>query len=151
MANVKVVETHWFPEKNLIITQLSGDIETNDIIMWEETLKVALNQIEDKGTFKIIVNTIGFNPTDIQTQQKYRSVTPSILAAYGWKAGYADLFEEDANMHVSTTRGIKCVAAAHVHHDANKMDMYDKNFGTVREQFFHDQDHARLWIELLTG
>ncbi len=146
MANEKFVESKWFPEKRLIVTQLSGDIETRDITQWERTLNEALNQIEDKQTFKIIINSLGLNPGDIQTHQKYRSVVPTILAAYGWKVGYVNLFEEAADMKFSTTRGIRCVAAAHVHHDAGKMGMYDTSFGNAKERYFNDLISARNWI-----
>jgi hypothetical protein len=148
MKETKITETNWFPEKRLLVTHISGNIEKTDIEQWEKSFKDALNKIEDNTTFKIFVNLHGFKAVDIDAHKRFRGVVPLMLANYGWKVGYVNLFEEEAKtMIYKTTRGIKCVGAAHSHQDETKMNLYETKFGSVREHFFLDPTQARQWIE----
>ena len=148
MVKTKNTETNWFPEKRLLVTHISGDIEKSDIEAWENALKHTLNQLEDNSTFKIFVNMHGFKAVDIEAHKRFRGVVPLTLADYGWKVGYVDLFEEEAKtMTYRSTRGITCIGAAHSHQDETKMNLYETRFGSDREHFFPDPVQARQWIE----
>lgn len=150
MVTTKITETNWYPEKRLVITHISGDIEKDDIEQWEKSFKNTLDQIEDNITFKIFINMYGFKAVNIDTHKRFRAVIPLTLADYGWKVGYVDLFEEEAEaMTYKNTRGIKCVGAAHSHQDETKMDLYKTRFSSDREHFFLDPTQARQWIENL--
>ena len=150
MVATKIAETNWYPEKRLIVTHISGDIEKVDIEQWEKSFKNTLDQIEENTTFKIFVNMYGFNAVNIDAHKRFRGVVPLTLADYGWKVGYVDLFEEDAKtMTYKNTRGIKCLGAAHSHQDTTKMDMYETRFSSDKEHFFPDPIQARQWIENL--
>ena len=150
MVMTKITETNWYPEKRLVVTHISGDIEKDDIEQWEKSFKKALDQIEDETTFKIFVNMYGFKAVNIDTHKRFRTVIPLALADYGWKVGYVDLFEEEAKtMTYKNTRGIKCVGAAHSHQEKTKMDLYETRFSSDREHFFLDPIQARQWIENL--
>ncbi|GAB3175237.1 hypothetical protein [Telluribacter humicola] len=138
--------TDWYPEQKLIVTQLSGDVDQADIEQWEQSLHQALAQVEDGGTFKILVNLWGFKAVDFPTHKKYREIIPLTLANYGWKVGYVDLFEEAAAMTFTTERGIRCTGAAHAHQDATKIEKYESLFGRDNERFFTDPKLAEEWI-----
>ena len=149
MNHRKITETAWYPEEKLIITYLSGEIDFIDIKRWEASLKTAFEQIEDNSIFKILVNLHGFKATDIEAHKHYRSIIPLMLADYGWKIGYVDLFDEAENMVFKNTRGIRCVGAAHVHQDKTKIEKYETNFGRKNERFFTDPVEANEWIRAL--
>ena len=150
MLSTKITETSWHPEKRLIVTHISGDIEKDDIEHWERSFRNALEQIEDNSTFKIFINMYGFKAVNIDAHKRFRAVIPLTLADYGWKVGYLGLFEEEAKtMTYKNTRGIKCVGAAHSHQDETKMDLYETRFSSDREHFFTDPIQARQWIETL--
>ena len=148
MERTKITETKWHPEERLVISQLSGELEIADIEKWEDSLKTTLDRIEGNTTFRIFLNMYGFAAVDIAAHKRFRSVVPTILADYGWKVGYVDLFEEEAKaMKYSRTRGIRCIAAAHSHHDGTKMDLYEAKCSSPSERFFVDPLEARKWIE----
>jgi hypothetical protein len=150
MTAMKMTQTNWFPEKRLVITNISGDLEKTDIEQWEKSFKETLDNIEDNSTFKIFINMYGFKAINLDAHKRFRAVIPSTLADYGWKVGYVDLFEEEAKtMTFKNTRGIKCVGAAHAHQDETKMDLYETKFSSEREHFFIDPINARQWIENL--
>ncbi len=150
MAEIKIIVTRWYPEKQLLVTQMSGDMEEKDIERWENSLRNTLGLIENNSVFKVFVNTNGFNAINLDVQKKYRSVIPRTLAAYDWRVGYIELLEDEAEkMIYGNTRGIKCGGAAHCHHDETKMTIYQDHFGTERERYFADPDLASQWIENL--
>lgn len=148
MTPPKITETNWYPEKRLVVTHISGDLEEMDIERWEASFKEALDKIEDGSTFKILVDMHGFRAADIDAHKRFRAVVPRTLADYGWKVGYVNLFEKDAaSMTITNKRGIRCVGAAHSHHDETKMDLYEARFSSAKEHFFPDPGQARQWIE----
>lgn len=147
MNTSKITETSWEADKKLIITHISGDIEKPDIEKWEKSFQAVLENIPDGDSFKILVNMHGFKAVDLDAHKRFRGIVPMALAAYGWKVGYVDLFEEEAKtMAYTNTRGIRCVGAAHVHQDETKMHLYQTRFSRDNEQFFTEPDRAREWI-----
>ena len=150
MVTTKITETNWYPEKRLVVTHISGDIEKEDVEQWEKSFKNILDQIEDNTTFKVFVNMYGFKAVNIDAHKRFRGVVPLTLADYGWKVGYVDLFEEEVKtITYKNTRGVKCVGAVHSHQDETKMDLYETRFSSDREHFFPDPIQARQWIENL--
>ncbi|MET6998107.1 hypothetical protein [Chitinophaga defluvii] len=150
MATKKITATNYYPDKKLVVTHISGDLEKTDIEQWEKSFKDTLKQLPDNTTFKIFVNMYGFKAVNIDTHKRFRGIVPLTLADYGWKVGYLGLFEEEAKtMTYKNTRGIKCVGAAHSHQDETKMDLYETKFSSDNEHFFPDPTQARQWIENL--
>ncbi|PJZ31583.1 hypothetical protein [Leptospira kmetyi] len=147
METVKITKTEWFPEQKLISTRIGGKVETEDIEIWEKSLMDSLAKIEDNGTFKIFVNLHGFEAADLNAHKRFRTIIPRTLSDYGWKVGYVDLFEESKQMSFQNRRGIRCVAAVHVHQDATKIDSYEEKFGKENEHFYTDPARASEWIE----
>lgn len=150
MVNTIITHSEFFPDKKLLITHISGDVDETDIQQWEKTLLNALDKIPQHSIFKIFVNLYGFNAMDIATHKRFRTIIPLTLAGYGWKTGYVDLFEDEAkNLQFHFTRGIQCVAAAHAHHDKIKMNLYESKFGKETEHFFNDPELALKWMETI--
>ena len=146
----KVTITNWYPERKLIVTHISGEVDEADIERWETSLLDALEHLEEGGTFKILVNLHGFKAVNLNAHKRFRAIIPLTLAQYGWKAGYVDLFEEEARTIVYTNnRGITCIGAAHCHHDATKMELYETGYSSRNEHFFTDPREAQNWIESL--
>lgn len=148
MKSTKTIASSWDPNKHLLTTQLSGEVDQADIAYWEQSLHDALGQIDDDSFFKIFINIHGFKAIDLEAHKRFRAIIPLTLAQYGWKVGYVDLFEEEAR-HISYThtRGIQCVAAAHAHQDASKIERYEAEFSREAEHFFTNASEARAWIE----
>ena len=147
---MKSVTTEWFPEYSLIVTRLNGNINELDVDAWEQSLKKALSQIPDNSTFKILIDLHGFEAANIAVHKKFRIIIPLTLAEFGWKVGYVDLFEEGRTLKIATCRGIKCLYAAHVHHDATKIEKYEQSFGRANEHFFTDSQKAEAWINTVS-
>jgi len=150
MTQSKVIQTQWYPEKQLVVTQISGDVDQSDIEQWESSLQSALGQLKEGEAFKIFVNLYGFKAVDLPAHKRFRNIVPLTLAQYGWKVGYVDLFEDEAQtLRYSNTRGIQCTGAAHCHDDRTKMERYESNYSRDREHFFTDPEQALRWIESL--
>lgn len=133
-------------QKQLLVTTLSGRVNGNDVTKWELTLADALKKIPDHGQFKILVNLHGFEAENIQIHKRYRTILPLLLAGYGYRIGYLDMFPK-ASVKLTNTRGIRCVAMANVHHDADKMNDYQRRFSNLHEQYFSDPEDAWNWIK----
>ncbi|SKB70890.1 hypothetical protein [Dyadobacter psychrophilus] len=147
MSEVKTIGSEWFADEKLIITQISGDIEKEDVARWEQTLHAALNQIPDSGAFKIFINLHGFKAVDLDAHKQFRSIIPLTLANYGWKVGYLDMFPEEAEkLVISKNRNVQCIAAVHCHQDITKIEKYESLYSSDNEHFFTDVEAADAWI-----
>jgi hypothetical protein len=146
----KITKSAWYPEKKLLVTHLSGDVDKSDIILWEKSLKRSLEEIEPNNTFKIFINLHGFKAINIDAHKRFRSIVPSMLAQYGWKVGYLEIFKDETrNLALTHTRGIRCTGAAHCHQDEGKIELYESRYSRDNEHFFTDPAKANEWIEEL--
>lgn len=147
MEITKTIGSTWQPALQLVETTISGDVNIDDIQEWEQSLQETLDQIPDGATFKIFVNLHGFKAVNLDAHKRFRTIIPLTLASYGWRVGYLGLFEQEAERITYTfNRGIRCLAAAHSHHDASKMSLYRDRFAHERENYFTDPTEAREWI-----
>lgn len=147
MPGKTIISSDWYADEQLIITQISGDIDKQDVIHWEQTLHAALDRVGDSGLFKIFINLHGFNAVNLDVHKHFRNIVPLTLACYGWKVGYVAMFPDEAEKIVITrNRNIQCVAAAHCHQDATKMEKYELLFSSNNEHFFTDVAVANAWI-----
>lgn len=142
----KITNTTWDPATQLISTQISGNVDTEDVERWEQSLFEALDQITANSTFKILVNLHGFKASNIEVHKRFRNIVPLTLSKYGWRVGYLDLFEEAADLPISTTRGVRCRAAVHVHQDETKINLYENSYSRDNEHYFTDPAVAEKWI-----
>ena len=142
----KITHTSWEPENQLISTHISGQVDLEDVERWEQSLFKALDQVADNGIFKIFVNLHGFKANNFEVHKRFRNIVPLTLSKYGWRVGYLDLFEEAANLPLSTTRGVRCTAAVHVHQDETKINLYESTYSRDNEHYFTDPQVAEQWI-----
>lgn len=145
---MKFTESKYMPEEKLLVTRLGGDVDLEDIKRWEASLNKAIDQIQPGTSFKAFINLHGFKAVNIEAHKAMRNVIPLTLAKFNFKAGYVDLFE-DAALLFSTTNGIQCVAAVHVHNDEEKIKLYKERFDKEDERFFTDPDDGEKWIKSL--
>jgi len=141
-------ESTWDAARRLLVTRLQGTVGTDDVRRWIDGLHRELDRIADDTRFNIIVDLHGYEPGDLGAHKEMRTVVPLTLTRYGFRTAFFDLFDP-VDVPLERTRGITCVAAAHVHHDADKMDEYNHRIGRPNERFFTDYRAAEAWIEAL--
>lgn len=143
------VTTEWYAHEQLLITRLQGKITGNDVRRWQDSLQAVIETIPDNTKFKILVDLYGFEAENTEVHKEYRSIIPLLLADYGYRIGYLDMFPE-ATIELKSKRGIQCVAMANVHHNADKMLDYETRFSKLHEHYFTDPDAALQWIKSVT-
>jgi hypothetical protein len=138
-------DIRWNPADRVLISRLSGIVRMVDVERWKADLGVAVGAIRDGKTFGLLSDLSGYEPADLEAHKAMRTVIPLLLAEHGFRTGLVALVgaEEPA---VTTTRGITCVAVAHVHHDAGKMALYEEQVGGATERFFTDSAAALVWV-----
>jgi hypothetical protein len=146
---MKTIETTWHPENRLLITRLQGKVDSADVARWKDSLDVALARIENNTGFKILVDMRHYEYASLDAHKTMRVIIPLTLAQYGFRTGLLDLVEA-GELALHHTRGISCSAVAHVHHDEEKMSLYQSRVGAVNEGFFNDAGQAESWIRGLT-
>lgn len=145
-VNTIITQTIWYPEYQLLETTLSGEVDEQNIRTWEQSLHSEMAHIPDGSVFKILINLYGFKATNLHAHKRYREIIPLLLADYGWKVGYVDLFEESKQMKFQNKRNIQCIAAVHVHQDQEKIVKYETNFSRPNEHYMTDPQKAKAWI-----
>lgn len=140
--------TIYLKDKKLIITELSGDLDMEDVEQWHQSLKDVIGSLEPGTVFKILVDLHGFKAQSFEVHKKFRVIVPLILAGCGWYTGYLRMFPE-TEITIRSTGNIYCLAAAHVHQDETKIRNYAENYSMINEGFFTDPVEAREWIEAI--
>ena len=142
---MKKKQTTYLPDEHLVVTELSGYLDSADVDEWHESLKTTLNKLHPSTKFKILVDLYGFKARDFEVHKKFREVIPVTLAAHGWYVGYLRMFPE-ANVTLYSTNNVYCIAAAHVHQVETKIKNYADNYSMHNERFFTEAEAARSWI-----
>lgn len=135
----------WDAQHRLLITRLTGDVSVEDVARWQAGLYQTLDQIEENSRFLLLSDLTDYAPHDMAAHKAMRTVVPLLLAAYGMRPALLDLFPE-AEIAVTLTRGIRCCAHAHVHHNADKMAGYERTLARPNQRFFDDVASARRWL-----
>jgi len=143
-----ITEATWDPASRILVSRLGGTVTEADVRRWEGALAAALGEIEDGGVFRFVSDLRGYEAADMDAHKAMRTVVPLLLAAHGFRTALLDLFE-GADLPLTTTRGIRCLAVACVHHDAGKMGEYERRLGRPTERFFTDRAEADAWLASL--
>jgi hypothetical protein len=141
----RIVFSHYYPEQKLLVTRLSGLLNSSDINAWKDSLYKASEAMPDNSSFKILVDLHGFKAENFEVHKEYRTIMPLFLAEFGYRIGYLDMFPE-ASVELKNNRGIRCVAMANVHQDESKMKDYQEKFSKAFEQYFTDSRAGTQWI-----
>ncbi len=144
-----ITASTWDARRKLLVTRLGGDVDLDDVRRWKDALARELDRIDDQTAFKMIVDLRGYEVRDLAAHKEMRTVIPLTLADYGFRTALLDVFDP-VDLPLRQVRGITCIAVAHVHHDADKMTLYDDRLGRENERFFTDYARADAWIEAIT-
>ena len=142
----KITEATYYPDQKIVELRLSGLLNAADIENWKNEIEKTMSQVPDNSTFKMLVNLHGFKAENFEVHKAFRNIVPLLLADYGYRIGYLDMFPE-ASVELKNTRGIQCVAMANVHQDETKMKDYQEKFSSAKEQYFTEPLVAEQWIE----
>jgi hypothetical protein len=139
------IRSEWEAQHRLLSTRLTGEIHVEDVAHWQIGLHELLAQLEEKSSFKVLVDLSGYELYDMAAHRAMRVVIPQLLAAYGMRPTVLDLFPE-IDMAVTRTRGILCIAYANVHHDVDKIAEYERTLGRADQRFFTSAGEAKAWL-----
>jgi hypothetical protein len=139
--------TTYYPEDGLLRTRLSGLLRADDVDAWRDGLNRTAAAIPTP--FRMLVDIRGYEVAeqDPSVHRTQREVVPLFLAAHGFRPAFFDLFE--AEPPPPTDGAARCLAVAHVHHDAAKMAGYTERLGRAAERFFTDPGEAEAWLHAL--
>ena len=138
-------DVHWDAADGVLVSHLSATVGAAEVEHWKAELGVAVAAIPNGNTFRLLSDLPGYEPADLEAHKAMRTVIPRLLTEHGFRTGLVDMVgaEEPA---VTTTRRVRCVAVAHVHHDAGKMALYQELVGGATERFFTDPAVALAWV-----
>lgn len=139
------IMTEWYANEQLLVTKLNGKMNSIDIERWKDSLHAVMDTIPGNTSFKILVDLHGFEAENTEVHKEYRAIIPLLLADYGYRIGYLDMFPE-ATAEMQNKRGVQCVAMANVHHNADKMLDYETRFSKPHEHYFTEPEAALNWI-----
>ncbi len=143
------IESTWDAARRLLATRLAGAVAPDDVTLWEQSLDRALARVPDGHRFRLLSDLHGYEPTSVDAHRRMRRVVPRALAQCGFRTALIDL-AGGGDVEIVSTRGIRCVAVAHVHHDAFKMAYYDSTAGSRAERFFACRVDAEAWVTSVT-
>src|SRR5688500_17443448 len=119
-----ITETLWNPEARLLITRLQGDVTLYDVQRWVALLASARSHIAHHSCFQLDEEFSVSHPFNRHTHKLIRTVMPLVLAHYVYHTALFYLFDS-VDVPFSINDGRRCIAVAHVHHDAVKMNEYE--------------------------
>ncbi|MBD2072557.1 hypothetical protein H6F86_01225 [Phormidium sp. FACHB-592] len=143
----EIMHTTWNPTEQILRTRISGVLNQEQVEAWEQSLEQMSRQIPKHLNFTMLVDIQGYEVSeqDKAVHQQQRVVIPTFLARHGFEVGFFRLFEVQNTIPPSPDRA-RCVAVAHVHHDCNKMALYNQNLGRSNERFFCQLSEAEAWL-----
>jgi hypothetical protein len=134
----------WDAAGGVLVSRLSGTGCVADVERWKVGL-AAVAAIPDGGSFRPLSDLSGYEPAGLEAHKAMRTVIPLLLAEHGFRTGLVDIVGAE-EPPITTTRGITCVAVAHVHHDTGKMALYQERVRSANESFFTDAIAAQGWL-----
>ena len=141
----------WDAATGILRTDLTGAVTTAAVAQWREGLQREVAKIPDRTSFRLLLNLSGFEPVTIDAHKAMRTVVPEILARHGLRPAFIDLFDERPEMVITTSRGVRCIAFANVHHDGARMTDYEQRIGKPNQKFFTDVSAAEAWLRGTIG
>jgi hypothetical protein len=138
-------EVKWDAEGKLLTTRVRRALSIDEVNEYTGTLAGAIAEVPRGTSFRWLSNSTGYEPlANRAAHAVYRSILPKVLAEHGLRTSLLDLYEGEVT--VTCARDVTCRAVAHVHHDAEKMAIFNERFGRENERYFSDEDLARGWL-----
>jgi hypothetical protein len=121
------IQTDWQLEERILRTRLSGILQPEDLETWEQQLEDLSRQIPKHFDFAMLVDIRGYEVSeqDKALHQRQRVIIPTLLARHGFEVGFFRLFEVQNTISLDPERA-RCRVVAHVHHDCDKMALYNQ-------------------------
>lgn len=142
----KTINVEFVSNIKILSIQLSGIINSDDLIKFQSLIIDCCEIIPDKSVIKVLIDLTGFEAFDLKVHKQFRNILPNTLLNLGWKIGYLKLFEEAKDIKPINIRGIQCIALAYCHHDESKMINYEANCGSEYEHYFTNSKIAFEWL-----
>jgi hypothetical protein len=143
----EIMHTTWDSTEQILRTRISGVLHQEQVEAWKQSLEQMSRQIPKHLNFTMLIDIQGYEVSeqDKAVHQQQRVVIPTFLARHGFEVGFFRLFEVQNTIPPNPNRA-RCVAVAHVHHDCNKMALYNQNLGRSSERFFCQISEAEAWL-----
>ncbi|MEP0914926.1 hypothetical protein NDI45_28940 [Leptolyngbya sp. GB1-A1] len=144
----EIMHTTWNSTEQILRTRISGILHQEQVEAWEQSLEQVSRQIPKHLDFTMLIDIQGYEVSeqDKAVHQQQRVVIPTFLARHDFEVGFFRLFEVQNTISPNLDRA-RCVAVAHVHHDCNKMALYNQNLGRSNERFFCQLSEAEAWLQ----
>lgn len=145
--NDPIIHNEWSQTGNTLTTRLSGPADLKHVETWRDGLYRAAAMIPEGTRFKMLIDLRGYEVDEIdqEVHKIQRMVLPTFLVEHNHRIAYFKLYPE-ADEPAVEKRSASCIAVAHVHHDCNKMDLYNTRLSEPGERFFCAIEQAEEWI-----
>lgn len=138
--------SEWNTTTSTLTTRLGGIATFEDVTAWIASLSAAVSAIPDNTPFKLLVDLSHYQFANLDAHKEMRVVIPILLSQCNFKSWLVTHFS-GAEIDISSVRGLRCVAVAHVHDDEGKMREYETRAQSPVERFFSNVDDAKTWLE----
>jgi hypothetical protein len=142
MAGFDVI---WDASLLLLTTRIGRSLSLEEVAAYKYNLAAAIDAIASGTSFRWLSNARGYEPlANREAHAVYRSILSKTLAGHGFRTSLLDL--HDGDVVVTCVRDVTCRALAHLHHDVEKMTIFNERFGRENERYFSDENAAYLWL-----
>jgi len=151
--NSPAICSKWNQENALFYTRISGLVGFAEVKKWETEMLKESQSIPKDTQFKFLVDERNYEFKDMEVHKFKRDVMPKFLAAFGFKLSV--LSAEDKKVLDETVtindKNIQCIAVVMVHHDEEKMQAIDDEFGQNNEKYLSNIETAENWLKNFTN
>jgi len=137
----------WNDKSKIFEVHISGVVNSSEVMNWELKILNEFSRMKKDEKFFFLYDSTNYGFDTIQTHKYYREIIPGILIQYGCRLSFISDAEFNAMHNKEKGESRVCIGVALVHHDAEKMKIYDTTYGSDTERYFNDIDKARKWID----
>jgi len=120
MSHEKRIENYYDPEAGIVLTALNGLVSMEDVLIWQEGYRAAIDEAMAHGPFSVLTDGVGYEAASFDVH-------------IAWRDAFMALTSE-------------ADAVAFVHHNQFKMESLQAANGNNLEGYFHDADTAWEWL-----
>ena len=143
------IYSKWDQEKEFFYTRISGLVGFNDVKTWEAEMLKESQKIPQNTQFKFLVDERDYQFKNIEVHKFKRDIMPKFLASFGFKLSVLsaeDIKALDETV-VINNKNIQCIAIVMVHHDKEKMQALQDEFGQENEKYLSNVETAEGWLQ----
>jgi hypothetical protein len=138
-------EVTWDASLVLLTTRVGRSLSLEEVAEYKSTLAATIDAIPAGTSFRWLSDARGYEPlANREAHAVYRAILPKTLTEHGFRTSLLDLY--DGEVAVTRFRDVTCRALAHVHHDAEKMAIFNERLGRDTERYLSDEEAARRWL-----